>query len=1189
MDSFSKNKEQELLSKLPVLQVVIQKDNSSPEKQTYEMEEQGLPEDSNEAKAMIGKPMEEIRLRKLMKEKLQTTSIPSLEFEDAEGNTIKFEEIYDYHKFLGCGSFGFVVSAVDKLTGEHVALKIVDTSSESSVQCIHRYSLKQFQIQIKEFENYIVLQIENAKGGTIAELIKKRHHPAQSNETIDKNIMKQQQKGLSEDECAKVIRGILLGLKHIHALDFVHRDLKPSNVVIDDINNLESVKLVDFGLAIKFQSRQGLDDACGTLVYQAPEQMFGGTSYGKPVDIWAVGFIMFELISGKHPLWSRKEDKIQYKEKLRNLKKLDFSYHKFSALSINLIEKLCQIKPSSRYKADQALNHPWITRNFSDKIPRTVYEENIYRYEIDAKFRRCTNLILFLSIAKNHKQIMMVKEQKLRQQQEDEYQEQQRQLEQIHNEYQIQQQRISINVDQLDETVPIKTEDLVPHETPDFANFKESSIKMSQFIKFDNLGYDDEEDERFLEHLKSQIKQKQQQRQESYQPSTDDKENPSYYQNRSVDIQLQNNSANNFQDLTNQNSQSMIESENGKSSKSSQSYYSNNEQKKMTITNSKDEKEKNESNPQFKQQVSVKNSVATSDRLLIGKPPLGMRDSSVNGRDQGGNSASSGPRTQKSFRIHRTGKRTTNNMNLNSHNANENSSKSIQSRKFSPNKIGLEHYDMENGRNQSKERIDETNASSKMQTKMSRRNSSLSEKRLNFNNANSNNQSEDDSHEDYIVTPSHNLNEQTNPSAQQIPSSSDFSSALSQNQKMRKKESSNTHKKKSKLRTQVKRQRSAIQQTITNHKNYLNEASAKIKLPPQIQLPSQNILQNQKIQPSSEQKMHRKENSQLQMIQQPKAALGNTDQSVAQNSQMIKQRQNSTARNTALPTRKALVSETFDIIKHGPALKEKTPEVSPTRMNNNTSYQENQPYHLKPLNTFANLMPCSPHEEPTEDEQFFHTGNSYQQYGILSGGVSSINGGRRNVSQANPLSPFEQFLQNLMKQNEIEKTPQYQVQRQVQNPLMYVQQPLDMQHRQRQMDNIIKKNTLTAQQYPQLNRYNDKRVDDYYGSTSNNLTGLPPSALQKQRTVNKESSMSEKFQQYNNNILGGYTLATSNSQVGGGAAVGQNNTIMDQIDNQRIFRNTSAVINTSKNSSTSTSNNQMKKQVSNYQQQQQSR
>lgn len=62
----------------------------------------------------MNRPIEEIKMRKLMKQKLQTTSIHDLEFEDRHGNYIKFDEIYDYHKFLGCGSFGFVVSAVDR-------------------------------------------------------------------------------------------------------------------------------------------------------------------------------------------------------------------------------------------------------------------------------------------------------------------------------------------------------------------------------------------------------------------------------------------------------------------------------------------------------------------------------------------------------------------------------------------------------------------------------------------------------------------------------------------------------------------------------------------------------------------------------------------------------------------------------------------------------------------------------------------------------------------------------------------------------------------------------------------------------------------------------------------------------------------------------------------------------------------
>lgn len=73
---------------------------------------------------MIGKAPEEIKLIKMMKQKLQTTTIPKLEFEDKLGHVSHFEDYYDYIKPLGCGSFGFVVSAVDKETGGFVALKV---------------------------------------------------------------------------------------------------------------------------------------------------------------------------------------------------------------------------------------------------------------------------------------------------------------------------------------------------------------------------------------------------------------------------------------------------------------------------------------------------------------------------------------------------------------------------------------------------------------------------------------------------------------------------------------------------------------------------------------------------------------------------------------------------------------------------------------------------------------------------------------------------------------------------------------------------------------------------------------------------------------------------------------------------------------------------------------------------------
>lgn len=128
--------------------------------------------------------------------------------------------------------------------------------------------------------NYIVLAIENARGGTLADLIKRRcglnNNNNNNGSTLDISMLSTAvdttpQESLTDEDCAKIVKGILLGVKHIHSFDYVHRDLKPSNVVIDDVQNLESVKIVDFGLAIKVSLKHGLDETCGTLVYQAPE------------------------------------------------------------------------------------------------------------------------------------------------------------------------------------------------------------------------------------------------------------------------------------------------------------------------------------------------------------------------------------------------------------------------------------------------------------------------------------------------------------------------------------------------------------------------------------------------------------------------------------------------------------------------------------------------------------------------------------------------------------------------------------------------------------------------------------------------------------------------------------------------------------------------------------------------------
>ena len=107
---------------------------------------------------------------------------------------------------------------------------------------------------MKEFNNYIILAIDNARGGTLSDLIKR----------------KPKEPGLlSDEECSKVMKSLFNGMKHLHSYNYVHRDLKPSNIVIEKPNDYTTVKIVDYGLSVECFDKNGggLHDTCGTLVY----------------------------------------------------------------------------------------------------------------------------------------------------------------------------------------------------------------------------------------------------------------------------------------------------------------------------------------------------------------------------------------------------------------------------------------------------------------------------------------------------------------------------------------------------------------------------------------------------------------------------------------------------------------------------------------------------------------------------------------------------------------------------------------------------------------------------------------------------------------------------------------------------------------------------------------------------------
>ena len=121
--------------------------------------------------------LEEKRLRREMRKKLRTTKIADLVLEDPDGTEHLFSEYYDYIESIGSGGFGYVVKAVDRESGELVALKIVEKSvSESRVTCLRLEAeiLKSLDHEnivkfksYREFANYAILGIEHCQGGSL--------------------------------------------------------------------------------------------------------------------------------------------------------------------------------------------------------------------------------------------------------------------------------------------------------------------------------------------------------------------------------------------------------------------------------------------------------------------------------------------------------------------------------------------------------------------------------------------------------------------------------------------------------------------------------------------------------------------------------------------------------------------------------------------------------------------------------------------------------------------------------------------------------------------------------------------------------------------------------------------------------------------------------------------------------------
>jgi len=269
-----------------------------------------------------------------------------------------------YIETLGKGSFGIVLHVFDNKLKMDMALKVIDKTGKknsyinkmkdeiSILRKLNHPNIVNFYGFI-ETNNQLMIKMEYIKYGTLKNWINNREN-------------------INEEEASTIIGRILSAIEYLHGKQICHRDIKPENIMISRKNDLNSIKIIDFGLSSQNFDQLENHNYCGTYIYMAPE-LIEKKLYFLSIDMWSIGVLMFILLNnGKHPFYVKGDNLNQISQKIKN-GKIEF-YENISPMAKHLVKKLLEPNPSWRYTASQAIKHPWITRNKSDKPPVTFNE-----------------------------------------------------------------------------------------------------------------------------------------------------------------------------------------------------------------------------------------------------------------------------------------------------------------------------------------------------------------------------------------------------------------------------------------------------------------------------------------------------------------------------------------------------------------------------------------------------------------------------------------------------------------------------------------------------------------------------------------------------------------------------------------------------------------------------------------------
>ncbi|XP_038162405.1 serine/threonine-protein kinase BRSK2-like isoform X5 [Cyprinodon tularosa] len=261
---------------------------------------------------------------------------------------------YRLEKTLGKGQTGLVKLGVHCITGQKVAIKIVNREklSESVLMKVereiailklieHPHVLKLYDVY--ENNKYLYLVLEHVSGGELFDYLVKKGR-------------------LTPKEARKFFRQIISALDFCHNHSICHRDLKPENLLLDEKNN---IRIADFGMASLQVGDSLLETSCGSPHYACPEVIRGERYDGRRADVWSCGVILFALLVGALPF-----DHDNLRQLLEKVKSGVFHMPHFIPPDCQaLLKGMIEVNPDKRLTLEAIQKHTWYLGGRNEPYP----------------------------------------------------------------------------------------------------------------------------------------------------------------------------------------------------------------------------------------------------------------------------------------------------------------------------------------------------------------------------------------------------------------------------------------------------------------------------------------------------------------------------------------------------------------------------------------------------------------------------------------------------------------------------------------------------------------------------------------------------------------------------------------------------------------------------------------------------